>query len=92
MTGRLVSVFGPRKGKFDSDLVEPGPPAMLTDKGIVLMYNSRNVPSKGDSSLPEGTYAASQILLECKLIPQNVLQRMDLPLSNLINHMKYQDK
>ncbi len=73
---KLVSVFGPRKGKFDSDLVEPGPPAMLTDKGIVLMYNSRNVPSKGDSSLPEGTYAASQILLD-KNDPSKVLQRMD---------------
>src|SRR6476620_9403192 len=46
---KLLSAFGPRKGKFDSDLVEPGPPAMLTEKGIVLMYNSRNVPSKGDS-------------------------------------------
>jgi len=74
--GRLLSVFGPRKGKFDSDLVEPGPPAMLTDKGIVLMYNSRNVPSKGDSSLPEGTYAASEILLD-KNDPSKVLQRMD---------------
>ena len=57
-------VFGPRKGKFDSDLVEPGPPAMLTDNGIVLIYNSRNVPSIGDSTLAEGTYAASQILLD----------------------------
>ena len=74
--GKLVTVFGPRKGKFDSDIVEPGPPAMLTDKGIVLIYNSRNVPSKGDSSLPEGTYSASQILLD-KNDPSKVLQRMD---------------
>jgi len=74
--GKLLIVFGPRKGKFDSDLVEPGPPAMLTDNGIVLMYNSRNVPAKGDSSLPEGTYAASQILLD-KNDPSKVLQRMD---------------
>jgi predicted GH43/DUF377 family glycosyl hydrolase len=69
-------VFGPRPKKFDSDLVEPGPPAMLTDKGIVLMYNSRNIPTIGDSSLPEGTYAASQILLN-KNNPTQVLQRMD---------------
>jgi predicted GH43/DUF377 family glycosyl hydrolase len=74
--GKLVTVFGPRKGKFDSDLVEPGPPSMLTDKGVVLIYNSRNVPSKGDSSLPEGTYAASQILLD-KNNPSTVLERMD---------------
>jgi len=69
-------VFGPRPKKFDSDLVEPGPPAMLTDNGIVLFYNSRNVPTIGDSHLPEGTYAASQILLN-KNDPTQVVQRMD---------------
>jgi len=74
--GKLLSVFGPRKGKFDSDLVESGPPAMLTDKGIVLIYNSRNVPAKGDTSLAEGTYAASEILLD-KDNPAKVMQRMD---------------
>jgi beta-1,2-mannosidase len=69
-------VFGPRKGKFDSDLVEPGPPAMLTDKGIVLIYNGRNIPSIGDSTLAEGTYAASQILLD-KNDPVKVIERME---------------
>ncbi len=69
-------VFGPRPKKFDSDLVEPGPPAMITDKGILLIYNSRNVPSIGDSSLPEGTYAAAQILLD-KNDPSKVLNRME---------------
>src|SRR5438477_1629721 len=74
--GKLIHVFGPRKGKFDSDLVESGPAAMLTDKGILLIYNSRNVPAKGDPSLPEGTYAASQILLD-KSDPTKVLTRME---------------
>ena len=70
------TVFGPRKKKFDSDLVEPGPPAMLTEKGIVLIYNSRNVPSKGDTSLAEGTYAVSQILFD-KTNPTKVIDRME---------------
>jgi len=74
--GNLLVVFGPRRGKFDSDLVEPGPPAMLTDNGIVLLYNSRNVHSKGDTTLAEGTYAAAQILLD-RNNPASVLQRMD---------------
>jgi predicted GH43/DUF377 family glycosyl hydrolase len=74
--GKLLGVFGPRKGKFDSDLVEPGPPAMLTDKGILLIYNSRNVPSKGDTTLAEGTYAASQILFD-KNDPAKVIDRME---------------
>jgi predicted GH43/DUF377 family glycosyl hydrolase len=69
-------VLAPRKGKFDSDLIEPGPPALLTDKGIVLLYNSRNVPDIGDSSLPEGTYAASQALMD-KNDPTKVIGRMD---------------
>ena len=69
-------VFGPRPKKFDSDLVEPGPAAMVTGQGILLLYNSRNIPAIGDSSLPEGTYTASQILLD-KNDPTRVLQRMD---------------
>ena len=72
----IKTVFGPRNKKFDSDLVESGPPAMLTDKGILLLYNSRNVPAIGDSSLVEGTYAASQILMD-KNDPTKVLHRMD---------------
>lgn len=67
-------VFGPRAKKFDSDLVEPGPPAMLTDSGIVLLYNSRNTLPAGDSSLPEGTYSAGQVLMD-KNDPTRVLQR-----------------
>jgi len=73
---KLVSVFGPRNGKFDSDLVEPGPPAMLTTNGIVLFYNSRNVLAKGDSSLPEHVYSASQILMDPN-DPSKVIDRMD---------------
>ncbi|HET9746253.1 MAG TPA: glycoside hydrolase family 130 protein [Chitinophagaceae bacterium] len=70
------TVFGPRPKMFDSDLVEPGPPAMFTDEGIVLIYNSRNARSKGDTSLADGTYAASQILFD-KNNPTKVIDRMD---------------
>lgn len=74
--GKTRRIFGPRPKKFDSDLVEPGPAAMLTDKGIVLIYNSRNVTSKGDASLAEGTYAASQILFD-KKDPMKIIDRME---------------
>ena len=73
---KTKSIFGPRSKKFDSDLVEPGPPAMLTDAGILLIYNSRNVPGKGDTSLAEGTYAVSQILFD-KSDPAKVIDRME---------------
>ena len=31
-----------RPGLFDSDLDECGPPALITDKGILLIYNGKN--------------------------------------------------
>jgi predicted GH43/DUF377 family glycosyl hydrolase len=49
---------------------------MLTDKGIVLIYNSRNDSAIGDTSLAEGTYAAGQVLLD-KNDPLKVLQRTE---------------
>ena len=72
----LKIVLPTRQGKFDSDLVESGPPAMLTDQGIRLIYNSRNVPAIGDKSLPEGTYTAAQALFD-KDDPSQLLQRTD---------------
>lgn len=75
-TPELKIVLAPRKRKFDSDLVESGPPAQLTDKGILLLYNSRNVPNIGDSTLPEGTYAAGQALMD-KNNPTKVLERTE---------------
>jgi predicted GH43/DUF377 family glycosyl hydrolase len=73
---KLKIVVPTRSKKFDSDLVESGPPAMLTDKGILLMYNGRNIPAIGDSSLPEGTYAGGQVLLD-RADPTRVIQRLD---------------
>lgn len=72
----LKIVIPTRNKKFDSDLVESGPPAMLTDKGILLLYNSRNIPAIGDPALPEGTYTAAQVLLDSN-DPTHILQRMD---------------
>jgi predicted GH43/DUF377 family glycosyl hydrolase len=34
-----VPVLPRRKGRFDSRVVEPGPPPVLTKDGIVLIYN-----------------------------------------------------
>ncbi|HEY2727884.1 MAG TPA: glycoside hydrolase family 130 protein, partial [Parafilimonas sp.] len=38
-----------RKKKFDCDLVESGPPAIISGNNILLIYNSRNTPAIGDS-------------------------------------------
>ena len=72
----LKIVVPTRSKQFDCDLVESGPPAMLTDKGILLIYNSRNIPAIGDTTLAEGTYAASQILLD-KTDPLKTVHRLN---------------
>lgn len=75
-TTAFKSLFSTRKGKFDSELVEPGPPALITEQGILFIYNSKNSPVFGDKNLAPGTYAAGQIILD-KSDPQKVLHRTD---------------
>lgn len=67
-------LFSPRKGNFDSELVESGPPAILTKNGIVFIYNSKNSPSFGDPKLAPGTYAAGQVLVD-QNNPEKLLKR-----------------
>jgi len=72
----LKVVLPTREGMFDSNLVESGPPAMLTANGIVLLYNSMNEVSFGDKRLPEGSYNASQVLFD-KNDPTRIISRMN---------------
>ena len=75
-TGKPKPIFGARKEKFDSRLVESGPPAMLTEKGILLIYNSMNLHEGGDKNLPPDAYSAGQILLD-KKDPTKILDRSE---------------
>jgi len=70
----LLTVLKPRKGKFDSLLVEPGPPAILTKQGIVLLYNGKNSVRKGDPAIAPQAYSAGQALFDAK-DPTKVLDR-----------------
>ena len=76
----LATVIKPRPQYFDSALTECGPPAILTDKGIVLLYNGKNQTndSKRDKRFTAGAYCAGQILTDPKE-PMTVLQRLDVP-------------
>ena len=62
--GKLKSVLKPRPHYFDSRLVESGPFALLTGKGILLLYNGMNSDEGGDSALAKGTYSAGQALFD----------------------------
>jgi beta-1,2-mannosidase len=62
--GKLLGVAEYRPGRHDYRVLEPGPAAMITPKGIVLIYNGMNDAQKGDRNLPEGAYAAGQMLFK----------------------------
>jgi predicted GH43/DUF377 family glycosyl hydrolase len=76
--GRPLAVLSPRAGYFDSWLVEPGPPAILTERGIVLLYNAGNSDKFGDPSLPARVYTAGQALFDARN-PIRLLDRTDRP-------------
>ncbi|MCX2574117.1 glycoside hydrolase family 130 protein [Pedobacter sandarakinus] len=78
-SGALKVLFSPRKGYFDSQLTECGPPAVLTAKGIVLMYNGKNLPGKdGDERYTANAYCAGQALFSAQ-DPEVLLSRLDQP-------------
>lgn len=62
--GNMISVLHPRPGYFDSRLVEPGPFAIYTEVGILLIYNASNAANFNDTTLPKFTYAAGQALFD----------------------------
>lgn len=76
MGSALKIVLAPRPKHWDSDLVESGPPAMITKEGILLIYNGKNRLADGDSSLPDGMYGGGQLFLD-KDDPTRVLRRLD---------------
>jgi len=77
--GELKPLFSPRDGYFDSLLTECGPPAIYTDKGIILLYNGKNHPDdRGDKRYTPNVYAAGQALFD-KTDPTKFVTRLDEP-------------
>ena len=68
--GKLRPMLPRRKGRFDSDLVEGGPPAVVTAAGIVVVYNGKD--AKG------GAYAGGQALFDAA-DPTRLLDRPTEP-------------
>jgi predicted GH43/DUF377 family glycosyl hydrolase len=64
-----VPVLPRRAGAFDSRVVEPGPPPILTDKGIVLIYNG------ADDKL---VYRVGIAVFDIR-DPSKLISRSDLP-------------
>lgn len=54
---RAVPILRPRRGdRFDGDLVEPGPPPLVTDDGVLVIYNAK--------ALGTGVYSAGHAVLD----------------------------
>lgn len=78
--GSLRYLIEPRPGKFDSNLTECGPPAILTNEGAVLIYNGKNSDQAEQASadLPLGTYAVGRVVFDPADL-KTVLHRSDTP-------------
>lgn len=77
--GELLILASPRKGYFDSDMTECGPPALITENGIILFYNGRNHgDDRGDKRFGPGSYNAGQMLFD-KNEPTKLIDRLDVP-------------
>jgi predicted GH43/DUF377 family glycosyl hydrolase len=75
----LLKVFRPTAEDFDSHLVEPGPPALYTADGILLIYNGKNLSGTGaGKSTPEGTYCGGQVRFDAQN-PEKALSRLGTP-------------
>ena len=51
---------------------------MITDRGIVLIYNGKNASHDGDTSLNAGAYSGGQALFDLAE-PTKLIQRTDSP-------------
>jgi predicted GH43/DUF377 family glycosyl hydrolase len=78
-TGELKKLITTRPHFFDSDLTECGPPAVMTPKGILLLYNGKNrSDSLRDTLYTANSYCAGQVLFDAK-DPTKMVSRLDKP-------------
>lgn len=79
-SGELVKIVSPRKNKFDSRLVECGPPALITEEGVMLYYNGKNADEQenADPDLPLGTYSVGKIVFDINDL-STVISRSETP-------------
>ena len=77
--GELRKLATPRRGYFDSQMTECGPPAVRTQAGIVLLYNGKNERGlRGDTAYAAGAYCGGQMLFDAKN-PYRLIGRLDKP-------------
>jgi predicted GH43/DUF377 family glycosyl hydrolase len=73
-----IEVLTKRPGHFDSGFPEVGPPPILTESGIVVIYNGKNDPDHGDPALGANAYAAGEALFDAH-DPTHLIARAETP-------------
>ena len=76
--GKPVVALAARPGRFDSGFPEVGPPPVLTNEGILVLYNGKNDPANGDRNIGPNAYAAGQALFDAR-DPRKLISRLDEP-------------
>jgi predicted GH43/DUF377 family glycosyl hydrolase len=76
--GSLITVLASRPHLLDSAFPEVGPPPILTDRGILVIYNGKNAVKNGDKNLAPATYSAGEALFSTQN-PTQLISRLDQP-------------
>jgi predicted GH43/DUF377 family glycosyl hydrolase len=76
--GNPIELLRPRAGHFDSSFPETGPPPLLTDAGVLVIYNGKNSAQGGDPAMGANAYAAGEALFDAH-DPAHLLAQTDHP-------------
>ena len=77
-SGKPVVLLRARPGLFDSAFPEVGPPSVLTDRGIVLIYNGKNASVHGAPGIAPNAYSDGQALFSADN-PRKLIARTNKP-------------
>ena len=61
-SGKPIVLLHRRPGHFDSAFPEVGPPSLVTDRGILLIYNGKNAAVDGAPGIAANAYSDGQAL------------------------------
>jgi predicted GH43/DUF377 family glycosyl hydrolase/lysophospholipase L1-like esterase len=76
--GNPINLLHSRPEHFDSTFPETGPPPVVTDAGIVMLYNGKNAVTGGDPDLGPNAYAAGEALFDATN-PAHLIAQTDHP-------------
>jgi beta-1,2-mannosidase len=77
-SGKPIVLLRRRPHRFDSAFPEVGPPSLVTDRGIILIYNGKNAAVDGAPGIGANAYSAGQALFSAD-DPQKLLARTEKP-------------